>query len=474
VLLFAVLFFALGSARPFARVAAGDPAYSNLQVLDESGLLAEFIIPDGELSRLEIAVLVQRGLAGYGSQQLTGRPRDQRIEDALAWLLEEFSAELAQIGSPVVAPSEASVSLGGLEQRVSYLEEEIDDEGDYDWQEGETYLDQLYPCDCDDCKAEKPGIDVSVYGDFYLQGRYESTAYTNTAEDYEYSDLKLYRGELGVEATDGTWTGHFSVLFDDDETDDVRSYEYYGRYRFPDSAWYLQAGQADLPWSNNPSYFPTYSAVYDLGLTNVATVGVGLDEADWGISAWVFNPEVEVDDEEDNFTDFAAVWDVTRREADACRDGWSLTAGYTSHLAEHDLRIAGSDSVVDRTAAINLFGRYDWGGNRYHLLADFTHSLDEFNPADLDADGDAVGDQPCALNTEFVYEPRPGRLWGVSFQKTCELVNYAETRYGLLYSKRLSELASFKLEYTHGEYGDFVTAMQDSDDTVVAELNLAF
>jgi hypothetical protein len=130
--------------------------------------------------------------------------------------------------------------------------------------------------------------------------------------------------------------------------------------------------------------------------------------------------------------------------------------------------------VVDRTEAINLFGRYDWGGNRYHLLADFTHSLDEFNPADLDADGDAVGDQPCALNTEFVYEPRPGRLWGVSFQKTCELVDYAETRYGLLYGKRLSELANFKLEYTHGEYGDFVTAMQDSDDTIVAELNLAF
>jgi len=31
-----------------------------------------------------------------------------------------------------------------------------------------------------------------------------------------------------------------------------------------------------------------------------------------------------------------------------------------------------------------------------------------------------------------------------------------------------------KLEYTHGEYGDFATAGQDSDDTLVAEINIAF
>jgi hypothetical protein len=474
VILIVSLSLVLGSSRPFERVPAEDQAYSLLQAIGDAGLLADFTLPAGELSRLEFAVLVQRGLACYGGNQLDGQSADVQVEDALDRLLVEFADELSQIGSLVTAPARQQALPAELERRISLLEEDVEEEDDYVWRAGETYLDQLYACDCDDCTADEPALDVSVFGDIYLQGRFESTTYTEITEDYEYSDLDIYWGELGVEATDGTWSGRFSVLLNDEDSDDVTSYEYFGRYRFPASNWFLQAGQVELPWSNNYSYFPTYSAAYDLGLTNVATVGLGLDEPGWGFSAWAFNPEVEVDDEEDHFTDYAAVWDITRREAEACRDGWALRAGYTSHLAEDRLRIAGPDSVVDRTAAINLFGRYDWGGNRYHLLAGFTHSLDEFNPADLDADGDAIGDQPCALNTEFVYEPRPDRLWGISFQKTCELADYAETRYGLLFGKRLSELASFKLEYTHGEYGDFVTAMQDSDETIVAELNLAF
>lgn len=473
VLLISVLTIILGSARPFEQLAEDNPAYTHLLILEEEELLKGLSLPAEELSRLESAVLTQHGLAEYGALLLSGDPISTRSEQALTWLLTEFADELALIGAPTAFPQPLTVQAYGLERRVSHLEEEFDEAEEYDWNQNETYLDQLYPCDCSDCSQETPLTATSLYGDFYLQGRFDTTSYTGMEADYEHSDLKLYWGELGVDATDDTWSGHFSVLFDD-ETDEAVAYEYYGRFCSPDTGWFLQAGKIELPWSNNFSYFPTYAATYDLGRTVVPAVGFGLDKPDWGFNGWLFNPDIEVGDEEDHFTDYAVIWDITRRRADACQSGWALTAGYISHIAAHELHLGGKDSVVDRNGAVNVFARYDWGGNRYHLIADFTHTLDEFNPADLDSDGDAIGDQPCALNAEFVYEPHPDRLWGLSLQKTCELADYAETRFGLLYGKRLSELAMLKLEYTHGEYGDFVTAAQDADDTIVAELNLAF
>jgi hypothetical protein len=85
-----------------------------------------------------------------------------------------------------------------------------------------------------------------------------------------------------------------------------------------------------------------------------------------------------------------------------------------------------------------------------------------------------VGDQPRALNTELVYEPCPDNLWGVAYEWTGEMKDYAKQRYGVLYGRRLSELATLKLEYTHGVYGQYATAGQDSDDRFVAEVALIF
>jgi hypothetical protein len=127
-----------------------------------------------------------------------------------------------------------------------------------------------------------------------------------------------------------------------------------------------------------------------------------------------------------------------------------------------------------RVPAYNVFGRYDWGGNRFHLLADYTAALDRFDSRDMDANNDDIGDKPSALNTEFVYEPHPDSLWGLSYQAAREMANYAETRYGVLFGKRLDDMALFKLEYTHGIYGDYITADQNTDDRLVAEVFIGF
>jgi hypothetical protein len=288
------------------------------------------------------------------------------------------------------------------------------------------------------------------------------------------SDVAIYWGELGIDVSQGEWSGHFSSKLNDAEVD-VLMHEAWARYQPEGESWFFKAGRMIVPFGNNPYYFPTYPAVNDLGYSTLQALGAGFENDSSAFSLYAFNPRVEIEDSDDTISDWTAVWTLTQRAADECRDGWKLTAGYSSNLTAHDLQMGG-DTVSRRVAAANLFARYDFhaGDAIWHMLADYTWALDGFDPADLDANGDSVGDMPSALNAELVYEPRPDELWGVSYQVTGEMADYASTRWGLLHGQRLSPLAMLKLEYTHGEYDEYATAGQNSEDTLVAELNLRF
>jgi hypothetical protein len=470
--LLVLLTLVLGAARPFDRVAAGDPAYGQLTALDSAGLLQGFELPQGELSRLEFAVLAQKALGNYGEVQLNGSGPDASAQEALSSLLGAFADELGQLG---VKSSGLPVMAGdaNLVQRVAAIEaedaaEEAEDSAD------NTYLSSLYPQAEEDAgpAEEAAGIETALYGKFYLQAQSSRTKLNAGGTD-NFGDTKVYWGEVGWDVSQKDWSARFSMLWNDaDETMGV--YEAWAKYKNPDNGWFVQLGQVLLPFGNNDYYFPTYPAVNDLGFTTAHALGTGVEKAGWGFSVYAFNPKVDLVDEDDQVSDYSVVWNISEREADACHDGWKLRAGYNTHLGSSDLRLAGDGPHHERAAAYNVFGRYDWGGNRYHLLADFTAALDKFDERDFDVNEDHLGDQPSALNTEFVYEPHPDNLYGVSYQMTDQMADYAETRYGVLFGKRLSDLAMLKLEYTHGAYGDYVTEDQDTDDKLVAEVYIEF
>ena len=446
----------------------GDATYAQLATLDHAGLLQGYDLPTGELSRLEAAVLVQQALGRYGEAQLAGRSNDTSVEEALNALLSSFGDELGQLGgqSPSLG---AAAATTGLVQRVTKIEDELA-AGDEDT--GNTYLSSLYAEKEPPAEEAPAGIESALYGKFYLQAQ-SSTTHLRAGTSTDYGNVKLYWGELGVDATHRDWSARFSTLWNDtDET--VGVYEAWAKYKNPRNGWFAQFGQVTLPFGNNDYYFPTYPAVNDLGFTTAHAIGTGVEGRGWGASAYAYNPEVKIVDEQDQVSDYSVVWNISEREADACRSGWKLRAGYNTHLASSDIRLGGEGPHHARVPAYNVFGRYDWAGNHWHVLADYTAALERFDPRDMDVNDDNVGDQPSALNTEFVYEPHPDNLWGLSYQAAREMANYAETRYGVLFGKRLDDLAMFKLEYTHGIYGDYVTADQDKDDRLVAEIFIGF
>jgi hypothetical protein len=465
----------VSAARPFERLDSADPALLALAAAESAGLLAELSVPEGGLSRLEAAVLTQRALNAYGSLLADGGTADEAAEQALASLAETFAAELEQLGyhagPPNPDPLTQSASLNARLDRIEKVIEAPQEAGAEEPQNTayDTYL-------CPDCTvAETPSaasaVDVKLVGDIYTQASwYGSDGNPGTTE---MSDVNIYWGEIGAQVTSGPWSGLFTMSLND-EANTIDLHEAWGMYKNPQEGWFVQAGRIELPFSYNYSRFPTWTMPDFLGYTRARALAAGWDKPDWALRAYLFNPQVESVDGDDVLSEVSVVWDVARQRATDCEDGYQLVAGYTTFLPQHDIRFAGNGPIESDVAAYNLFGAYDWGGNTWHFSVDYTAALDQFVPAELDANQDGVGDQPSALSFQLVHEPRPDELYGLILQSSDEMAGFAQTRYGALYGERLSEIAVLKFEYTHGEFDAFARNGESSDDTFVTELNIAF
>jgi hypothetical protein len=397
---------------------------------------------------------------------------------AALWLCLAFECRADDAATSSASDDAHAAQIAALETRIAALEARL---AEQDTGAAPADADAEPACETAGCRPiepdDTPPINVSYYGDVYLQTRLQRTGLT-TGESESLSDVNVYYGELGVDAAYGDWTGHFSMILDD-ASEDVLLHGAYARWQNTDdcatSPWHFELGRMVVPFGNNPSYFPTYSAANDLGYSTLHALGGGYESPNRAFDAHVYNSRAELADGDDTLSEYTATWDLATRTASDCQDGYQLTAGFISNLASHDLRLAG-DELTSRVSGANVYGRYDFStdGGMLHLLADYTWTLDAYAVTDLDGDADGAGDSPAALNTELVFEPEADTLYGVSYQRTDEFLDYAEQRWGLLYGERLNKLAMLKFEYTHGEYGNFVSGGQSSDDTFVAEVNLSF
>ena len=456
-------------AQPFDKV-TDETTYAALDELASARLLGDYTVPAQQLSRLEVALLLQTALKSYAAAALNGKA-DEGDEALLSALTVDYREELLLLGSEVRLPSHNpseppptdldTQKAAPIEERVAQIESWLGEQEKA--AAGKT--------------AEEQAVETTLYGNIYLQTRFGRTDIA-PGDHESFSDVDIYWGELGVDSSLGDWSGHFSVLLDD-AGGSVLTNEAWAKYqpvgKCGPSPWFFQVGRILVPFGNNPYYFPTYPAVNDLGYSTLHAIGGGYSSPNRSFSAFAYNARAEVAGDDDTIADYTAVWDIAKREAQDCHDGYKLTVGYNSHLASHDLLLAGND-VEKRVPGVNLYGKYDWNdnGRLVHVLADYTCATGEFDPADLDANGDTIGDKPAALNTELVFEPKTDTIYGISYQATSQLQDYAETRWGVVYGERLNKLAKFKLELTHGEFGDYATGGQQSDNTFVGEINLSF
>ena len=418
------------------------------------------------------ALVVAAGHPAWASATPTGSATD--VTPAAADAKTPAASDASATATPAAAPA-APAAPQTVDERIAALEKELADlKAQVSTQQ--TKLEGCCPePEKDACGNPLPKIDSGIYGDVYLQWQNRQTHHL-VGPNTNYSDMRIYWGEVGYNASSNDWSGHFSWLLDDN-TNSVLLHEAWAKFQRKDHPWYFQAGRILVPFGNNNYYHPTYPAVNDLGYSRLRAIGGGYDNGKSDFSAYVYNPPVDVVGESDVVRDYTVVWDPTKRTADACHDGWKVTLGYNSNLPQHDLRLSGANPLTKRVPGMNAFGEYDFHNGDtglVHVLADYTKALQRYSPADLDANGDGVGDQPAALNTELVFEPKTDTLWGIGYQNTQQMKDYAGERWSALYGRRLNKLAKLKVEYSHGTFNNYATTGQTKDDTLVGEIHLTF
>lgn len=455
----------LMAAAPFEPLPADSPVHANVETYAAHGLLGE-LTPQTELSRLEAALLVRRALEAYAERLLAGEPSDPALEQLLSADSMELAAELALLGSRLPAFPAAiagSHAAPSLEPLAPLTTEPCPDCGE---PVGECAEDGAEETACDE-----PELSITPYGDLALQLRAGRVAIAGGG-NLDTSDLTLYWGEAGVEAEYGNLRGAASVLLSTDDAD-AGLHEAYVEWNDAENGWAVRGGRLVQPLGLRDTVFPTYSAASDLVYTTANTIGGSLSSGNATFSAHAFNPQVEVTGQNDTLSDYVINLELTNASY-ATPDHYRISAGMTSHVAAGDIRLAGDGPLADRTAAGSLLGEYVWNCGRHRAVVEYAWAFDAFDAADLDADGDGAGDKPSALNLEYIHTDSGGREFGVRHERTSEFSDYARERWAVMHGRRLNDYATFRVELSRGEYGDFSSVNAEHDTQLNAEVRIIF
>jgi hypothetical protein len=456
------------SATPFDDVANDSQLASNLRAYATAGLLGELSVPADGLSRLEAALLLQQALEGYARLQLSGAGRDASLEQRFSADTAELCDVVTLVGTHVELPTEPL----GMATQPAAAEKSA----------AASALEQQRCADCgeplDECTAAEPDpcaepkLEITPYGNVALQLRAGRTAIA-TGGNLDVSDLTVYWGEIGAGAEAGQLRGHASVLLNSKENS-IDLNEAYGEWHAEDGSWALRGGRILQPLGVRDTVFPTYSAASDLVYTTANAVGGEISGGNTKLTAYAFNPRQELAGKNDTLSDYTVSLEFSNSSNDA-PDHYRLVAGYTSNAAAADVSPAGAAAALtDRTPAGSLLSEYVWGCGRHRAVIEYSWAFDAFAAADLDANGDGAGDEPRALNVEYIHTDSAAHEYGVRYEQTEQMADYAESRWGVMYGQRLNPFATFRLELSRGEFGDYSTIAADKDTQLNAELRIVF
>jgi len=275
---------------------------------------------------------------------------------------------------------------------------------------------------------------------------------------------------MGVDYAHQQWSARVKFNYNDD----VRTpklHELWAKYQNADGV-YAQAGRVILPFANRTGDFPTFSAARQLGFTNANAAGIGWNKPDWGASVWVYDPGTSAASGTTNLREFALSLNLFQADCDDASNGWRVALAYLSELGGATHKLAGGPLTAS-VPGLNLSGGYDWGCGQYHVNFDYTGATRRFAAADLDANGDGLGDRPQALNLELLFTPDHATLYGARYEHTNGYSGAAANRLAAMYGRWLSDQLLARLELSRGQYNDY-TPGKRHDIGVTVDARLVF
>jgi len=281
------------------------------------------------------------------------------------------------------------------------------------------------------------------------------------------SDLVLATTQLGLGMTfTDRVRGSINFLYEEDTTDfevDEASVD------FNLDPFFARIGRIYLPFGVYHSHFISDPLTLELGETRETAALLGYGRDLFSLSLFAFNGDSERLEEEDHIRDWGASLIFTPR------DGIEFGGSYLADLADSDAAIVTTyERRVPGWSAFVLAA-----GSRGGILAEILGATRSFAAADLDGDGNGMGDKPTAWNVEAFWTMRDDLDLALRWEGSDEFLGQPRRQYGLDLSWSPWPYATLSLEYLRGEFSRGFGLNEegiglDRRDQVTAQLALAF
>jgi hypothetical protein len=312
---------------------------------------------------------------------------------------------------------------------------------------------------------DEPFILAALNKSLTLGGLLELESFWDKVEGGgETSDLQLSTVELTADVDiNENIAGHLTLLWEDDESDNVGVDQAVIFLRHPVSFWShyvtFTGGKMYLPFGNYNSSFISDPLTLELGESNNTAAMFGLQGNLMKLQVGAFNGEVDTKDD-DQIDSWVASVELTPIE------GLTFGVSYLSDLAESDIELVKDEDLYRSSIAAG--GAFlTWQLGNINLMAEYVAALERFESEVVNAGEDLTGGKPSAWNVEMAWEPT-GR-WQVALKaEGADDFQNDLKRYGGVVSRGLFRNTVLGLEYLYGEDNE------NESHTLMAQLALVF
>lgn len=285
----------------------------------------------------------------------------------------------------------------------------------------------------------------------------------NKEEDERSSDFVLATAQLGIEARiNEVIDAAIVLLYSEGDGDSPEVDE--AILNYSREGWKAGFGRQYLPFGVFPSHMISDPLTLELGEIRETAVWAGYENDLISARIFLYNGEVEKEGDSDKIGDWGASVSVSPA-------GFiSLGVGYISDIADTEAGLV--ETYTSLTSGISAFTTVSLGP--FELTGEILGAAGDFGAADLDGDGDGLGDRPFAWNAEVSWDIREDLEMAARLEGSSEFSGNPELQYGFCISWSPWEYISISAEYLRGEYdGDFGRGI-DRRDLVTTQLAAEF
>ncbi len=317
---------------------------------------------------------------------------------------------------------------------------------------------------------------ISLSGVIEVEAGFEHLEFDDSdADDEDSSDLTLATAELGIDAEISDYVSGF-MLFLYEDGEDLAVDEVFltlsGGDHLP---LYLKAGEFYVPFGSFETNMISDPLTLEIGETHETSLEVGYEMAGFYCSAYIFNGDVDEDDEDNDIDNFGLSAGYGM-ETDAM--SLNVGIGYINNLFDSD----GLGDILEGWMDEGEFGLDEYvGGVALHAVLNFgpLTVIGEYVGATDDPEWSYAagtmegGDKPSAWNAEVGYTfeiAGKETVVGLACQGTDNMENeLPETRVMGVIGVGILENTSLAFEYFHDEFES-----DDEADVVTAQLAIEF